>query len=670
MIQIYKPSNTKYNQNGDMTLLPTKAQVRTVLNGAWQVEIEHPIDKEGRWKYIQDESVLKMPSFNGEQLFRIKKKKKEENSITATAAPIFMDSGSDCYLRDVRPTNVDGQQALTQMLAPNAKYSGESDIKLKTTAYYQDQNFIHALNGGEDNSFTNRWGGEIIYDNFQVIVNKRAGGDYGVQVLYGKNIEKNGISEEADFQNVVTRIYPKSYNGHMLSGTGYVDSPIIQSYPTVKCATLAFEDVKMKEDAQEGDEDSGIVICETQAQLDEALKRKCVEQFGAGIDKPKVTISVKMVMLQNMQEYQEYKMLEKISLGDTVHCKHAELGIVTEARVIELTYDAVSETVESVVIGDYAHDYFGGLSDVATRVEVAIRPDGTVVGQQIQGLIDMTAAQMKLQNTKAKKANVRAILFEDKDPDSPLYGAMCVGTQGLQIAKKRTADGRDWAWTTFGNANGFFADLIVAGTMLADRIRGGELLSQNYEEGQQGFKLDLNNGIIKAAQLLIETAKAGRVERGFRFRNGNLEILGTNGEVTASVHCCWSYPDGPDGIPSGWKNYVAFTAGEAVDNYYGGFWIENENEKRCGAHASGMEFNAEKNLDISAGKEMNVKAKKATINATEEMILKGKRLEETANEKIVNSQNTKTGRAEFSDGTYLEFVNGYLVGGNAKAGGF
>lgn len=611
-----------------------------------------------------------MPSFNGEQLFRIKKKKKEENSITATAVPIFMDSGSDCYLRDVRPTNVDGQQALTQMLAPNAKYSGESDIKLKTTAYYQDQNFIHALNGGEDNSFTNRWGGEIIYDNFQVIVNKRAGGDYGVQVLYGKNIEKNGISEEADFQNVVTRIYPKSYNGHMLSGTGYVDSPIIQSYPTVKCATLAFEDVKMKEDAQEGDEDSGIVICETQAQLDEALKRKCVEQFGAGIDKPKVTISVKMVMLQNMQEYQEYKMLEKISLGDTVHCKHAELGIVTEARVIELTYDAVSETVESVVIGDYAHDYFGGLSDVATRVEVAIRPDGTVVGQQIQGLIDMTAAQMKLQNTKAKKANVRAILFEDKDPDSPLYGAMCVGTQGLQIAKKRTADGRDWAWSTFGNANGFFADLIVAGTMLADRIRGGELLSQNYEEGKQGFKLDLNNGIIKAAQLLIETAKAGRVERGFRFRNGNLEILGTNGEVTASVHCCWSYPDGPDGIPSGWKNYVAFTAGEAVDNYYGGFWIENENEKRCGAHASGMEFNTEKNLDISAGKEMNVKAKKATINATEEMILKGKRLEETANEKIVNSQNTKTGRAEFSDGTYLEFVNGYLVGGNAKAGGF
>ena len=29
-----------------------------------------------------------------------------------------------------------------------------------------------------------------------------------------------------------------------------------------------------------------------------------------------------------------------------------------------------------------------------------------------------------------------------------------------------------------------------------------------------------------------------------------------------------------------------------------------------------------------------------------------------------------SGRAEFSDGTYLEFKNGFLVGGNTKAGAF
>ena len=30
----------------------------------------------------------------------------------------------------------------------------------------------------------------------------------------------------------------------------------------------------------------------------------------------------------------------------------------------------------------------------------------------------------------------------------------------------------------------------------------------------------------------------------------------------------------------------------------------------------------------------------------------------------------KSGRAEFSDGTYLEYENGFLVGGNTKEGNF
>ena len=639
MIQIYKPSNTDYTSNGDMTLQPSEAEVQAKLNGTWQAELSHPIDAEGRWKYIEDQAVLKMPSFNGEQLFRIVKKNKSDSGITMIAEPIFLDARGDCYLKDIRPTNVNGQQALNQMLAPNKKYSGKSDIALKTTAYYQDKNLIQALNGEEDNSFINRWGGEIIYDNFQVIVNKRAGGDYGVQILYGKNIEKDGIKEEVDFSDVVTRIYPKAFNGYSLSGNGYVDSPVIGSYPTVKSSTMTFEDVKMREDAREEDEANGIIVCDTQADLDAALKKKCQEQYDNGIDKPTVTISVNIVALQNTEEYQDYKVLEEVSLGDTVHCKSSNLGIVTDAKVTEIKYDSISKKVSSVKIGDVAADYFDSLSDSAVRVDIAIRPDGTVIGQQIQGLIDMAAAQMKLQNTVAKRVNVRVVLLEDTDPGSPLYGAMCWGTQGFQIANERTEDGKDWKWSTFGNANGFFADLIVAGTMLADRIRGGELLSQNYVDGENGFKLDLNNGIIEAVQLLIKTAAQGRMERGFLFEDGALKILGTDGEVVASLHCTWSYPDGPDGVPSGWTGRVAFTSGEPVDNYGNGFWVSNRGNRWCGASANGIEFDA----------------------GQMDMIL---------DKLLMNNNETKSGRIEFSDGTYIDSVNGVVIGGNSKAGAF
>ena len=104
----------------------------------------------------------------------------------------------------------------------------------------------------------------------------------------------------------------------------------------------------------------------------------------------------------------------------------------------------------------------------------------------MQGTINGVKAQLRAQSSIAKKQTVRAVLFEDLDPDSPTFGAMCLGTLGFEIASERTADGRDWKWSTFGTGQGFFADFIVAGTMLADRIKGGTL-----ELGGAGMVMEL-----------------------------------------------------------------------------------------------------------------------------------------------------------------------------------
>lgn len=629
MIQIYKPENTNFEANGDMPLLPEKALVHATLNGAWNLELQHPIDGEGRWKYITEEAVVKVPSFNGEQLFRIKHTEKAETGVTATAEPIFMDAREDCFLEDIRPTNKTGQEALDLMLAPNRKYSAKSDITVRSTAHYEYKNFIEALNSNEDNSFINRWGGEIFFNNYEIIANKKQGNDYGVQILYGKNIKKDGIHEEVDTREVVTRIFPKAYNGY--KSTNPVDSELINKYPTVKIATMTFDDVKMQQDASEEDRANGIIICETQKELDEALEEKCRQQYENGIDKPKLSMSVEIVLLENTEEYREYKELEKAGLGDTAHCKHSKLGITTDTRVIELEYDCLKRKTTQVELGDYKYNYFNNITSAANRIDNAIRSDGTVVGEQIQGLIDGVKAQMRAQSSAAKKSAVRAVLFEDLDEKSPTYGALCLGTMGFQIAGKRTADGRDWDWKTFGTGQGFFADLIVAGTMVADRIRGGVLMSKNYEEGVNGFKFDLNEGLINAAQLLIETNKEGRMARGFRFNDGNLEILGVNGEINASIHICGSLPDNPDDIPSGWQDTTIFAGGEPNEFPYGGFWV-TRGGKYAGISTSEFRFNPGK--------------------------------------MTMNDKETKTGRLEFSDGTFVELVNGIVVGGNTKEGAF
>ena len=618
MIQIYNPDNTNFDQNGDMTLFPSSAIVHPIMNKSWEATLEHPIDKEGRWKYIQEDAVVKMPSFNGEQLFRIKKKEKRDSGIVAEMQPIFMDAKDDCFLLDVRPTDKTGQEALDLMTAPNKKYKAESDITLISTSYYQTKNLIEAINGDDENSFVNRWGGEILFDNYKVIINERAGGDYGVEILYGKNISEDGISEEIDMRDVVTRIVPKAYNGHMIAGDQpWVDSPIIDKYPTIRFGVVTFEDVKMREDAQDGDD--GIIICDTQEELEDALKKKCEEQFEEGLDKPKVTISVDMILLENTDLYQDVKDLEKVSFGDDVHCRHSKLDIVSDARVIEMEWDCIKQVVSSVVLGDFQYDYIDDAESIFNRVEKAIRADGSVIGQQVQGIINGVKAQLKAQSSIAQKSKVRAVLFEDLDPESPTYGAMCLGTMGFEIASKRTADGRDWDWTTFGTGAGFYADFIVAGTMLADRIKGGTLILGGKDNG---------DGVAKVLD-----------------GDGNEIVrMDSDGIVAKGKYVC----EGTDG----WDRKVEIYNGTVK------FFSSQEETPVF------IEY-APNGIDIRVGGTATDATGSSTVIG-----IRGKAITFLADSISTGGYNGQTGKAEFSDGTYLEFKNGFLIGGNTKEGNF
>lgn len=613
MIQIYKAFNKDQTRNGDMVLMPSAATTHAVLNGSWSAELTHPIDPEGRWKYIEEEAIVEMPSFNGKQLYRIRSKKKTASTVQATMEPVFFDSIDDCWLEDVRPTNKTGQEALDIMLESNPKYSAQSDIDKLGTAYYEYQNFMEALNSNQDNSFINRWGGEILFDNYEIIVNSRVGEDRGVEIRYGKNIKKDGISEEVSIGNTVTRIYPKAYNGYKMSGKGYVDSPLLKKYPTVKTITMTFSDVKMAEDAQEGDEEKGIIICNSQDELDQALKMKCENQYSNGLDKPSVTISVDMVLTGNTEEYKQYRKLEEISLGDTVHCRNARLGIVTDARVIELKYNSILKRVESVVIGDYSYNYFNNVSSTVNRVQNAIRSDGTVIAEQVYGAINTLNAFLHAQSTAAKRTDSVAYLIEDLDQNSELYGAMEAGTQGLRLAKERK-DG-EWIWRTAVTAAGIIADLIVTGK-IQDR------LGKSY--------WDLDNGKMLLSGIFQQITDNGKKSVDIKNNRINIYSWQKEGDYVGSIG---SLAIGDD-----------LNAKQRI-----GVYCDTEDMLVFG-------YSSKKTAegDAATVHELMKLSKDGGIECTE----------------IPQINGTKTGRLVFSNGTYVNVKNGYIVGGKTEEGSF
>ena len=372
MIQIYSPNNTNYEANGDMTLMPTISALTAKLTGAWTYNLVHPIDDQGRWRYIEQNGIISAPSLNGLQRFRIKKKKKNEYTVTALAEPEAMDAMDNVFITDKRIVNKTGQQALT-LLTEGTPYTGTSNITKRATAYYYYMNLIEALNGNNENSFINRWGGELLYDNRAIIINKKVGTDNGVEIRYGKNIPANGFSESIDMRDVVTRIYPSCYNGYTLSNNGYVNSPLINSYPIVMAASIRFDDVKMIQDEQPGDAEKGITICKNQSELNSVLRQRCAEQWANGLDKPSVNIKAQMVLLQDVVGYEEYKNLTKVELGDTVHCYHSKLGIITDARVTSLTYDSITEKVTDVELttGGKVYNYFNNVTNAIYQSKTA-----------------------------------------------------------------------------------------------------------------------------------------------------------------------------------------------------------------------------------------------------------------------------------------------------------
>ena len=480
MIQLYKKGNANFDMNGNHILNPISCVLHQKINDTWLVTMEYPYEDTDVFNDIMIESVLAVPTPDSDkQLYRIYDTVKNDESITAYARPIFLDSAKELILMDVRPTNTTGKAAMPKLFEGQSKYSGSSDITDISTAYYVRKNVMEAIASDDDNSFLNRWGGEIFYDNYSISVDKKIGKDRNVSVEFGRNLDS--IEETVDCDSVVTRIIPTAFNGYSLLGSKpWVDSELIGKYDVIRSKVIAYDDIKLEEDAGPDEE-----FYSTLTELRSALRQRCREEFENGIDKPTVNYVVNMIDLSETEEYKDYVQLEKVHLGDTVHCKDGRLGIDVDARAISVTYNCITRKNDLIELGNAQANFLDILNSNVDSIMKDIDSTGRIKGESIAGMINLMQTKLQASREIAQKQQERAILFEDNDPDSPTYGAMAIGTTGFQISSRKKNG--DWIWSTFGTGEGFMADFIIAGIMY----------SQNYIQNMQGCKIDLNTGYVE-----------------------------------------------------------------------------------------------------------------------------------------------------------------------------
>lgn len=471
MITLHDENETKLTlfENNGLGILKDciSAEVTEEINGDFSLEIEYP--KTGRlFNQLKENMIIVCDvGYGEEQAFRIRYYDLTLKTKKIFASHIFYDL-ADNLLEDVYPKNLSGASAGNWILSRtqyNHDFTFSSDVAKSTSARYVRKNPVEALIGTDDNSFINRWGGEIERNNFAIsIINKRQGLNKKKYVRYRKNLK--GLTYTLDFSTVVTRAMPVGYDGLLLPER-YVDSPLINNYfqPIIK--TLDYPGIKIK--TSDNDEEG----FETEEEAFAALREAVQNDFQNGIDKPAVSSKIDFVKLSDTEEYRNFKSIEELIIGDTINVHIEEFNLDVDQRIVKTTYNVLTQKFTRYELGTVKANYANQSVSEVTRMQQIIMPN----------LLDLARQSATNQITKAlggyvyKTSNELFIMDTDK-PETAIK-VWRWNLNGLGYSSSGIDGPYELALTQDGQ---IVADFIKTGTMSVDRIEGLSNTLREYAE--------------------------------------------------------------------------------------------------------------------------------------------------------------------------------------------
>lgn len=527
-IRVYEFNQTSFNNNGICTLFPKSAVITRDLNEyKYYLDLTHPIDETGKWKEITQDRII----VANEQPFRIKFVQKTSREIVAYCEQIFFDLNNN-FIEDTNIKGKNGNTALNQILS-NTNYehpfSGTSNIQITNNSRLVRKNVLSAIIGDNENSFVNRWGGELDIDGFTFKINTRIGRNNGYKVEYSKNM--TGINAKFDMRNVVTKIRPIGFDGIKLEEL-FVDSPLINSYAMPIIREYKYEDVKWKGSpnyqAPLNGEDDGAY--ETLAEAQSELRRRALAEFSENeVDLPTVNYNVNFVELSNTDEYANYQALSSINIGDDVVIRHKILDINIPARCTAYKYNCLTCNFDEITLGHYNQNFFADVRSAMNDVD-SVKSAIQELPRQLNDILQQSKEYVTDFINGGFGGYVyytpNAIYILDNPDVNVAKNVAVFNMNGLGFSN----DGINGTFETAITRDGHIvADFIDTGILTADIIKTGILESKNGKswldmstgEFNFGDKVKYENGKF---EIIVESSDGGNTSLGDELNNMNNKI--------------------------------------------------------------------------------------------------------------------------------------------------
>lgn len=458
MITLHEAKSEDFLENNGLGILKDciSAEVIEELNGEFSVTIEYPSNAKLYNELIEERIVVCDVGYGSEQAFRIKTIKNNLNSKTIYATHIFYDL-ADNILEDIYPKVQNGNTAINYILSKmqyKTNFKGFSDIESENSARYVRKNGVQALIGNQENSFVNRWGGEIVRDNYNVSIKKKRGtSNIAKTIRYRKNL--TGIDFNIDFTTVGTRLMPMGYDALLLPEK-YIDSPLIDNYSHPIIKQLEYPDVKVKTSE---DEEGFETLYEAQEEL-RRLVRKDIED---GIDKPKLSTTIDFIELSSTTEYEKYKNLEKLYIGDSINVYVEKINVDIEQRIIKTTFNVLTNKFIKYELGNVKTNYAAQSAKNESRLKEVTLPNLLAIAKE-----NATSQITSALGGFVYKTQGELFIMDTDDPNTA-QKIWRWNLNGLAYSSTGINGTYSLAMTQDGE---IVADFITTGTMSVSRIEG------------------------------------------------------------------------------------------------------------------------------------------------------------------------------------------------------
>lgn len=412
---------------------------------------------------------------------------------TAQCEHIAISELLNIYIDDMRPANKTAFEALTQVLTGTRYQAGTVDNLGTNSTNYYHTNALFAVN-----KIAQVWGGEI---RFRVEISgssvsaryvdilARRGSVTGKRFVYSKDI--TSITRTIDFQGVKTALYGYGKGEETADGYGRridfadivwttptnpANKPLGQKWVGDDAARLAWgmpdgaggrlHRVGIFTDADETN--ASVLLTKTWDSLQE-------------LKEPAVNYAMDVIDLETLAGLPH----EAVRLGDTVAVIDTQITpeLRTQARIIRLARNLAEPDKTKIELGNF-------LPDMSESAKKQADTSGTINFRKgmwddkysaisgvptsvLTGAISVLQNEIQSVNGYVRITDADGIIIYDT-PD-PLTATKALRLKGGIFAIANSKTGGNWNWSTFGTGDGFTADRITAGTMLADRILGGTL---------------------------------------------------------------------------------------------------------------------------------------------------------------------------------------------------